>query len=161
MLFGYQASTYPFLENYSVTNNNLGLVYYGGFGYGVSGNRSIVGGFGYAIMDVEGDSGVAGGFGGFIYGFRLIARPIHISINSWTGFGGLSTGTYDTDGGSGFFALIEEITVDLGLPLVKWFMPTVYVGYQIAGNLIPGRPFNSFFIYTPVIGLRIQWGDFY
>ena len=161
MSIGYQTSTYPFLERYPVTGNNMGLVYYGGFGYGVSWNRNIVGGFGYAIMDVAGDSEIAGGFGGFIGGFRLLDRPINISIISWTGFGGMSTGFMLAAGYKGFFGIFEEVTLEIGIPIIRWFMPTIYAGYQVAGNLIPGAPFEVFFSYTPVIGFRFQWGSFY
>lgn len=161
MLFGYQISRYPFLESYDVANNTMGLAYYGGFGYGVTERRGIVGGFGVAIMDIAGTSRIAGGFGGIISGFRIFHRPINLSIVSWTGFGGISTGVYSVNGSRGFFALLEEIVVEVGIPILQWFMPTVFIGYQIAGNLIPGIPFNSFLSYTPVLGLRIQWGKFY
>lgn len=162
MFYGYQVSAYPFLEKYPVRNNSLGLAYFGGYGYGVNRrNNWVTGGFGFAILDVGSDTGVAGGFGGIISGFRLLAAPINISFLSWTGFGGISVGGIDPDGPGGYFAVSEEITVELGLPILPWFMPTVYVGYQIAGNVIPGRAFESFLSYTPVAGLRVQWGDFY
>jgi len=161
MSIGYQTSTYPFLDRYPVTANTKELIYYGGFGYGVSWDRSITGGFGYAIMDVAGGSKIAGGFGGVIAGFRLLDRPVNISIVSWTGLGGLSTGILPTGGYKGFFALFEEVTVELGIPIIRWFMPTLFAGYQIAGNMIPGVPFRSFFSYTPVVGFRFQWGSFY
>ncbi len=103
MLFGYQTSTYPFLNKYPVTNNSLELVYYGG----------------------------------------------------------ISTGVLPADGYEGFFGLLQEVTIELGFPIIRWFMPTLYAGYQIAGNLIPGVPFDAFFSYTPVVGFRLQWGSFY
>jgi hypothetical protein len=40
-------------------------------------------------------------------------------------------------------------------------MPTVFAGYQVAGNLVPGRPFEPFLSYTPVMGFRPAWGKFY
>ncbi len=160
MLVGYQTSSYPFLEAYPVTNNSFDLIYYGGFGYGVSYDGAIAGGFGFAIMDVSGQSEIAGGFGGFISGLRLIERPINLSIVSWTGIGGISTGIYSATGDEGFMGLLQEVTLEIGFPLLRWFMPTIYTGYQIAGNLIPGVPFRDFFSYTPVLGLRIQWGSF-
>ena len=161
MYLGYQITRYPFLDNYEIASNTLGLAYYGGFGYGVSEKRAIIGGFGAAIMDISGGSEIAGGFGGFISGFRIFHKPINLSIVSWTGFGGISTGIQRIDDSRGFFALFEEIVLEVGLPILRWFMPTIYIGYQVAGNLIPGFPFNSFFSYTPVAGFRIQWGKFY
>jgi hypothetical protein len=160
MLLGYQTSRYPFLAQYEVANNSLDLLYYGGYGYGVSWQGSIAGGFGFAIMDVSGASKIAGGFGGFMAGIELIDRPVNLSLVSWTGFGGLSTGIYSADGHDGFFAILEEITLEVGFPIVRWFMPTVYVGYQVAGNVIPGVPFSSFLSYTPVVGFRMQWGNY-
>ena len=162
VFFGYQTFTYPLLSDYySFASNSLGLAYYGGYGYGIANNqRTIAGGFGMAIMDIEGDSGIAGGFGGFISGFQLLRRPISLAIMSFTGFGGIATGSYRPDGVRGFFAISEEITLEIGIPLIEWFMPTVYAGYQIIGNVIPGQLFSTFFSYTPDIGIRIQWGDF-
>jgi hypothetical protein len=56
---------------------------------------------------------------------------------------------------------MEEITLELGIPINRWFMPSLYAGYQIAGNLAPGKPFEDFLVYTPVIGMRVAWGKFY
>ena len=53
MFFSYQTSQYPFLENHPVLNNSLGLIYYGGYGYGVDRRGNISGGFGLAIHDPE------------------------------------------------------------------------------------------------------------
>lgn len=161
MLIGYQTSTYPFLEKYPLANNSLELIYYGGFGYGVSRDGRITGGFGYAIMDVAGSSKIAGGFGGFVAGYRFLDAPVNLSIVSWTGLGGISTGVLPVYGFKGFFALLQEVTIEVGLPIIRWFMPTIFAGYQIAGNMIPGVPFRAFFSYTPVVGFRLQWGSFY
>jgi hypothetical protein len=160
VLFGYQSATYPFFENYDVRNNNMGLTYSGGYGYGIDQNGVIGGGFGYGIFDATEKTEIGGGFGGFISGKRLLTRPVTISIVSWTGFGGMSTGTYETDSGSGFFCVLEEIDLEIGLPVFSWFMPTVFVGYQVVGNVVPGQMFETFLSYTPVFGMRIQWGSF-
>jgi len=161
MYYGLQTSEYPFLKDYPIRNNSLGLACYGGYGYGVHGN-TITGGFGFAITDVNGDTGIAGGFGGVINGVRFIDRPVTVSLISWTGIGGISTGNQESVGGEeGFFAFIEEITLELGVPINRWFMPSLYAGYQIAGNLAPGVPFEDFLVYTPVIGMRVAWGKFY
>ena len=108
------------------------VLIFGGFGYGVSYDGAMVGGFGFAIMDVSGQSEIAGGFGGFISGLRLIDSPINLSIVSWTALGGLSTGIYQVDGYKGYFALLQEVTLEVGFPIIPWFMPTVYAGYQVA-----------------------------
>ncbi len=161
MSFGYQTTTYPFLENYSVANNNMDLIYYGGYGYGVSRKGFITGGFGFTIMDSGSSSGFAGGFGGIINGIRLLDVPVTISLTSWTGFGGVYTGPYSNTPYRGFFTIFEEIDLEVVLPLMRWFMPTIYAGYQLAGNIIPGRFGQQYFSYTPVIGIRLAWGKFY
>ena len=115
MFLGYQTSSYPFLEQYPVANNSMDLIYYGGYGYGVSSKGAVAGGFGFAIMDVAGGSKIAGGFGGIISGIRLISKPISISLISWTGFGGISTGIYRADNYGGFFAFLEEVTLEIGV----------------------------------------------
>ena len=161
MFYGLQTAEYPFLADYPVRNNSLGLIYYGGYGYGVSG-RSITGGFGFAVTDTGGDTGIAGGFGGVINGVRLCQRPVTISLISWTAVGGISTGNQTgEEQEEGYFAFMEEITLELGIPINRWFMPTLYAGYQVAGNLVPGKPFEDFLLYSPVIGVRVAWGEFY
>jgi hypothetical protein len=161
MYYGLQTSEYPFLKDYPIRNNSLGLAYYGGYGYGVHGN-TITGGFGFAITDTDGETGIAGGFGGVINGIRFVDWPVTVSLISWTGLGGISAGNQaDGDSEEGYFAFMEEITLELGIPINQWFMPSLYAGYQIAGNLAPGTPFEDFLVYTPVIGVRVAWGKFY
>jgi len=157
---GFQTASYPFLESVRVVNNNYGLAYYGGYGYGVR-DHMISGGFGYVIADPTGESGAVGGFGGVISGVRILRLPIQISIVSWTGFGGIYTGVDQYDRGRGFFCASEELSLEVGLPITRWLMPVVYAGYQVAGNLVPGPAFQAFFSYTPVVGVRLAWGKFY
>jgi len=159
LFFGYQTNSYPLLDE--IANNSLGLAYYGGFGYGVGSNQGIVGGFGMAIMDIDNETGIAGGFGGIVSGLRIVSRPINVSILSLTGFGGISAGFEPAGEYGGFFAISQELSLELGIPILPWFMPTLYVGYQVVGSIIPGIPFGGFFSYTPVVGIRMQWGDFY
>lgn len=160
MFFGYQTSQYPFLEKHPVVNNSYGLVYFGGYGYGIDRKGNITGGFGIAIQDPSfEEGGISGGFGGFISGYRIFRRPVSLSLVTWTGFGGIYTGDYNSeDGGNGFFSLFFEIDAELGLPITPWFMPVVYVGYQVIGNMIPGEFFTHFLSYTPVLGIRVCWG---
>ena len=159
MFFGVQTTQYPFLKDYYIRNNSLGLSYYGGFGYGIH-RHTITGGFGYAIMDTSDDTGLSGGFGGVIRGFRILKWPVNLSLISWTGFGGVYTGTYETQEGKGFFCVSEELDLELGIPLFSWFMPIVYAGYQVSANIVPGKIFKTFISYSPVIGFRVAWGDF-
>ncbi|MCK5153737.1 MAG: hypothetical protein KAQ93_05200 [Spirochaetales bacterium] len=156
---GYQVSSLPFMEENDFETNNMGLYYSGGFGYGVSWNNVISGGFGYAIYASEDDSKPIGGFGGVINGIRLLRYPFNVSLMSWTGFGGITSNTID--GKKSSFAISEELTVELGFPLFRWFSPTIYAGYQVIGSLGSGEPFEDFLSYTPVLGFRFQWGKFY
>jgi hypothetical protein len=108
------------------------------------------------------ETGIAGGFGGVINGYRLIKRPLNLSVLLFTGFGGISTGNYVAEnGGSGFFGVFLELDAEIGIPVTSWFMPVFYVGYQVIGNLIPGEFFSHFVSYTPVIGGRVSWGKMY
>lgn len=159
--FGYQISTYPFLENsVQIPNNSLGLAYFGGFGWGADRNGIINGGFGMAVLDPSNESGIAGGFGGAVNGFQILTWPVHLNLMSYTGFGGIYSGNNAQYPDSGFFAISEEIDIELGVPVFNWFMPIVYVGYQVAGNVIPGKMLSAFFSYTPVMGIRLAWGSF-
>jgi len=118
------------------------------------------GGFGYTICDPTGESNIWGGFGGPITGFRIIRRPVTIAITSWTGFGGVYTGKNTVNPGRGFFCISEDLQLEIGLPLLRWFMPVVFAGYQVAVNLVPAPPITGFLSYTPVIGMRLTWGKF-
>ena len=159
---GYQVSSFPFVDGEGFENNNMGLYYNGGFGYGVSWNNVISGGFGYAIYTSEDENRPIGGFGGVINGVRLLRYPINISLMSWTGFGGISINNIDgSDEDGGSFAISEELTLEVGFPLFRWFSPTIYAGYQVIGSLGNGEPFEDFLSYTSVVGFRFQWGKFY
>jgi len=158
---GYQVSSYPFVDGDGFENNNMGLFYTGGFGYGINRNNIITGGFGYTLFESKDGENPLGGFGGVINGVRILRYPINISFMSWTGFGGISTGLYTSDSENGSFAVSEELTLEVGFPLFRWFSPTIYAGYQVIGNLGTGKPFEDFLSYTSVIGFRFQWGKFY
>jgi hypothetical protein len=162
VIVGSQTSEYPYLEDYRVENNNLGLSYIGGFGYGVSPRGAISGGFGMGLVDPhDEEDGVRAGFGGGIGGWRLLRRPVYLTLTSWTGVGGVSLPAAGRIGGEdSYFAVFQELSLELGIPFVPWFTPTVYAGYQFIGNVIPGRLFSDFVSYTPVVGVRIGWGSF-
>lgn len=136
----------------TIPSSGQELLYFGGYGYGVGRWGSISGGFGLAVLD-RGNGGYAGGVGGFVTGIRFLRVP-HVALVSWTGLGGLSAG------GRGWFVGFEEVDLEVGLPIVPWFMPTAYVGYQVTGNLIPGLPFRDSFTYNAVAGIRVLWGNF-
>ena len=160
VFIGYQMSRYPFLDRYQLPANTLGLMYFGGYGYGVSHNNWISGGFGHSLLDAGTGTGIAGGVGGFINGSRILRWPVVLSVMSWSGFGGLYTGTHPANPDRGYFCVFEEIDLELGVPLAPWFMPVLFAGYQVGANVIPGRPLRDFVSYTPVAGIRLAWGSF-
>jgi hypothetical protein len=51
----------------------------------------------------------------------------------------------------------EELDLEVGLAVLPWLMPIVYAGYQVMGNVGPGKPFQDFFSYAPVIGIRFDF----
>ena len=147
------------MDENDIENNNMDLYYSGGFGYGISRNNVISGGFGYAVYASEDENTPLGGFGGVINGIRLLRYPFNVSLMSWTGFGGITINS--VDGKKNSFAISEELTLELGFPLFRWFSPTIYAGYQVIGSLGSGETFEDFLSYTPVLGFRFQWGKFY
>jgi hypothetical protein len=150
---GYTVGDAEIPGDFHVPGTGESLTYFGGYGYGVARRGVINGGFGLALLD-RADDGYAGGIGGFISGLRILRVPFHLALVSWTGLGGVSARD------RGYFVAFGELDLELGLPIVPWFMPTVYVGYQVIGNLIPGLPFQQSLTHNAVAGFRISWGDF-
>jgi hypothetical protein len=155
--YGLQTTEYPFLQGYPIRNNSLGLMYTGGFGYGMSGSE-VTGGFGVGLSDFEHKTG--GGYGGVIHGFRGVLGPVNLLLTSWTGIGGLKYSEALSGDTHSYLIFTEEIDLELGLAILPWFMPMLYAGYQVMGNLYPEKPFRGFFSYTPVVGVRFAWGRF-
>ena len=160
VLLGYYAGSHPLAIRYQIPSNGGELMYFGGFGYGVERHGVLNGGFGIALLDTDAAIGVAGGMGGFISGLRLLRVPFHVALVSWTGVGGIFAGKSGPNAGLGYFVGFQEADLEVGLPLASWFMPTVFVGYQVTGNLIPGLPLRERVTYAPVAGIRISWGRF-
>ncbi len=161
--FGYQLDKLPGMSApFRRASAGDKMVNLGAYGYGVSRNYVISGGFGMAFRDSENPAGIRGAFGGIVTGIRILPRPIQISITSWTGVGGVAYGgdSYLFDSG-GYLSFFEEIDLEIGFPFVKWMMPVLYIGYQVSGNLLPGTPFQSFLTWGPTIGGRIVFGDMY
>jgi hypothetical protein len=159
LLYGLQATEYPFLKGFPIRNNSLGLMYTGGFGYGIS-DHEVTGGFGVGISDFERQTGISGGYGGVINGFRAALGPVNFMITAWTGIGGLKFCDPQNADIRSYLIVTEEIDLEIGLAVLPWFMPVLYAGYQVMGNLYPDPPFQGFFSYAPVVGLRLAWGRF-
>ena len=131
-------------------SNNLGMAYITGFGYGVDEGGSRIGGFGMALLSDPARS--AGGVGGMLVGHEWRGGPVVFAFNLLGGVGGASYG------GGGYMLLFGQADLELGAAVLPWMQVVAYVGYQAWGNLIPGIPFVSAKLFTPVIGVRVSWG---
>lgn len=158
LIVGNQVTEYPFLEQYRVESNTLGLSYVGGFGYSVSERGMISGGFGMGMFDPYEESGIGAGVGGAIGGWRILRRPVYLAVTSWTGIGGVGIERPALGAEEGYFIFFQELSLELGLPFFSWFTPTFFAGYQVMGSVLPA-PILQFVSYTPVIGFRLGWGD--
>jgi hypothetical protein len=158
--YSLQTHEYPFLQDYPVRNESLGLMHTGFYGYGVSGHE-IRGGFAVGLSDFESQTGIAGGYGGVIYGARGRFGPLNLMLTSWTGFGGIRFAEALSGETASYVILSEELDLEIGLAVLPWLMPVFFAGYQVMGNLGPGRPFSDFFSYTPVVGIRFAFGHFH
>jgi hypothetical protein len=129
------------------------LTYISGFGYGRTeapyGRR--FGGFGMAVLSE--DWRTAGGMGGMLIGQEFRSGPIVAALTLFTGAGGIA---FD---GHGYAVLFGEVDFELGVAFL-WMQITGYAGFQAWGNFVPGYPFSSAVVYTPVLGVRMSWGAF-
>lgn len=158
VFWGFQIDNTKINEVLNLPQPDTEFQYFGGLGYGINRNNVISGGYGYAITDHRNPEILAGGIGGVIAGFRLIdTRIVNLMLMSYTGVGGMSVGGIF---GDGYFMVSEEITLELGVEIFPWFMPTAFVGLQGAASITPGKPFEDFAYITPVAGIRVSWGSF-
>jgi hypothetical protein len=153
--------------------------YMGGFGYGVTRDGTIIGGFGLAFLDYEiydprnwrsssqVPMHVAGGAGGLIVGSRVFgSASSHLDIAARLGMGGLGLATKDLSAYSsryeprGYAIVYAEPYVELGLGLTRWMHVSATFGYPYIGNLLPGKPLSALAYYTPTIGATVTFGSF-
>ena len=166
IFFQRQATEYPFAEDWNINQASMDLEMIGGSGYGVSSDGKISGGFGFGILSDLNDDGileageVAGGFGGIINGVRILRYPLNLSFITCIGLGGVAQGNGVEDEEDGWFSVILQANVEVGLPAFGWFMPVVYAGYQYMGSLIDNEAGESFQTYSPVLGARLFFGCF-
>jgi hypothetical protein len=135
------------------------LEYFGGFGYGVSEEGNIVGGFGIAFMDAAGDR-TAGGAGGMVVGHRLVQEAfVHLDLSARLGLGGMGE---DVGGGwEGHAIVYAEPLAELGIALTPWMRLSATLGYQFIGNFAPGKLFSEVLLRSPTVGLTVSWGDYF
>jgi hypothetical protein len=56
--------------------------------------------------------------------------------------------------------LFGPADLELGVAVLPWMQVVAYAGCQAGGNLIPGIPFVSATLFTPVLGVRVSWGGY-
>ena len=136
-----------------LSNVDLGLATITGYGYGVNGWGNRIGGFGMALLSVTGQA--AGGVGGMLMGQEWRGGPLMAAVTLLGGVGGAGYARH------GYMLLFGEADIELGIRVLPWMQVVAYAGMQAWGNTVPGRPFTSVFVYTPVIGFRLGWGGLY
>ena len=153
---GVTSGTHTFVDGFS--SHDLQATTVGGFGYAASSRGTRIGGFGLSIADRSAPDDLIGGFGGFITGQELALGPVTIAIASWTGVGGVRA--LGVPGTGSYFAVFEEVVLELGVAPLPWMQLVGYAGFQLVGSILPGFFLNETITYTPSIGLRVVWGSF-
>lgn len=157
---GFHVSEFPGLEELTLASSDLGIVYQGGMGFGVSWRGLVSGGFGVGLIEADNPNGIAGGFGGAVSGWQLIRRPVQVLLLSQVGLGGFANRSSRLpDEPEGYFAMLAEGTINVGLPL-GFMMPVAYAGYQVVGSFGPAGPFQDRVFYSPTLGFRVLFGGF-
>ncbi len=136
--------------------------YFGGWGYGVTNDNYIIGGFGFSIREngypVDSLEGLTGGVGGLISGYQLASNQLFFSnILIYSGLGGVTKDVLNTPE-DGYLVVFAEISLEIGFKITPWFYISGYAGYQGFGNLLPGNILKEFTLRSPVYGVRISWG---
>lgn len=145
--------------------------YFGGYGYGVTNDGAIIGGFGIGFLD-SGTMGIdpswsskhhiAGGVGGVLVGARLVGtRFMHLDLASRLGLGGLwyynPTGTWRNNG---YAIVYAEPYAELGVGFTSWMHLSVTLGYTVMANIVPGLAFEDFVNNSPTLGFTLTFGNF-
>jgi hypothetical protein len=155
------------------------IEYMGGYGYGISREGTIVGGFGLAFLDYgiydsanweassQASAHVAGGAGGLVVGSRVFgSRWSHLDIAARLGLGGMGLATKDALSGSagfvskGYAIVYAEPYIELGVGLTRWMQLGASLSYLYIGNFVPGKPLNELVYFTPAVGISLTFGRF-
>jgi len=144
------------------------LLRIGAVGYGVSRDGTIIGGFGYGLIDaglfdaaahdrLDPSSALpAGGVGGLVSGYRLGSGDFaHLDLAARLGVGGMSSGRL-----RGWAVLYAEPYAELGLRFAPWMRLTASVGYMFLANLVPGTPFEDLLLRSPTLDFGLAFGSF-
>ncbi len=153
---GVTSGAHTFVDGFS--NYQLEATSMGGFGYGSSSRGTRVGGFGLSISDQAEPEDLVGGFGGVIASQELQLGLFTIAITSWTVVVGIRA--RGVPGTGGYFALFEEVALEVGVAALPWIQLVGYAGFQVVGSVLPGVLISETLSYTPSIGLRVVWGSF-
>jgi len=120
----------------------------GGFGYGVLGDGSVIGGFGMGSHSRDHSMG----YGGTMQGWQHRWGPLVALATTKIGFGGMSGPE-----GSGF-SLLGGAELQMGLLVLPWFN----VGVKAGAMGTVTFPMESTFLvaWSPTVGIRFSWGAF-
>ena len=135
-----------------LSNTDMGMAYITGYGYAVTRSGTRIGGFGTALLSL--DQRIAGGAGGMVTGHEWRGGPLVAALTLWGGAGGCGYL------GRGYLLVFGQVDFELGVKLLPWMQVVAYAGYQAWGNVLPGIPFSSAVLTTPVFGVRVGWGGF-
>lgn len=145
------------------------LEYVGGYGYGVTDEGLVIGGFGLGFFDTDTVSydysadrdHLAGGVGGIILGTRVLgSRFAHLDLDCRLGLGGVGYWGASAPDGEGYAICYAEPYAELGVGLSPWMHLSVTLGYTLMGNLIPGKLFTDFLNHSPTLGFTTSFGGF-
>jgi hypothetical protein len=146
----YLIPEYPELANYDTQARFTAL-----YGYSVTRGGMRNGGFVMGVHSPNEECSLDGGFIGAISGQELKAGPFVISLNLWTGIGGVRR-TFSA--GDGTFALFGQADLELGLTLFPGMQVVGYGGMQAVADVLAWQPVSTAVYYTPVAGIRLAWG---
>jgi hypothetical protein len=142
----------------SVSSGDYQARFTGAYGYGVGYDGRRMGGFGMAFYSDTDPGRMVGGIGGLVTGQELRLGNMMLAATLWTGLGGLSAPVYGME--PGHLVGFAELDLEAGIAIFRWFQVSLYGGMQVMSSLAPGRPFQDFLYYSPVVGIRTSWGAF-
>ena len=140
----------------ALSNADLNARTTGVYGYTVTWGGQRYGGF---AMTIHSDTTVPvleGGFIGAIAGQEMRTGPFMTAVTLWSGIGAINTPVYQRPGS---FALIGELSLEVGLAFLPGVMVTGYAGMQAMVAVVPDQAILTDAMYTPVLGVRVAWGS--
>ena len=136
----------------------------GGYGYGVTEDGTMIGGWGMAVLSKSvltspKGTGYAAGYGGVLQGWQHRWGFIVGNATTRVGFGGVDEAAGPGDDGSAAgFSMLEMAEAHLGILIFPWFDIGVTGGVVGTLTFTAADPFRIG--YAPMVGIRIGWGAY-